>query len=95
MLTTSPPAFKRDKKRAPAVVAECPTGRSGTLRTAREGKPPAESVTVLRTEGSDGPHENSVLVDAVSTSDASSDTETGSPTRNKRGASSPERGRVG
>jgi hypothetical protein len=76
-LTTSPTLFKRDKKRAVSVVAECPSGRSGTLRTACKGKPPAESGT------------------AVSTSDASSDTETGSPTLNKRGASSPERGRVG
>ncbi|WP_373189781.1 hypothetical protein, partial [Halolamina sp.] len=38
-----------DKKRAPSVVAECPTGRSGTLRTTREGKSPAESGTVPRT----------------------------------------------
>ena len=66
-----------DKKRAPPVVAECRIGRSGTLRTAREGKPPAESGA------------------AVSTSDASPDTETGSPILNKRGASSPERGRMG
>ena len=77
MLTTPSTVFKRDKKRAPSVVAECPAGRSGTLRTTCEGKPPAESGA------------------AVSTPDASSDTETGSPTLNKRGASSPERGRVG
>ena len=32
-----------DKKRAPSVVAECPSGRSGTLRTTLEGKSPAES----------------------------------------------------
>ncbi|WP_182013660.1 hypothetical protein [Haloquadratum walsbyi] len=69
--------FKRDKKRALSVVAECPSGRSETLRTACEGKSPAESGT------------------AVSTSDTSSDTETGSPVLTKRGASSPERGRAG
>ena len=77
MLATLPMAFERDKKRAPAVVAECRIGRSGTLRTARKGKPPAESGA------------------AVGPVPASSDTETGSPTLNKRGASSPERGRVG
>jgi len=38
-----------DKKRTPLGVAECPIGRSGTLRTAREGKPPAESGAVPRT----------------------------------------------
>jgi hypothetical protein len=64
-----------DKKRATAVVAECRIGRSGTLRTACNGKPPAESGA------------------AVPTSGARSDTEPGSPDRNKRGASSPERGR--
>jgi len=36
-----------DKKRATAVVAECRTDRSGTLRTAREGKSPAESGTAV------------------------------------------------
>ncbi|WP_373189314.1 hypothetical protein, partial [Halolamina sp.] len=66
-----------DKKRALSVVAECPFGRSGTLRTTREGKSPAESGT------------------AVPTSGASFDAETGSPVLNKRGASSPERGRAG
>ena len=41
---------------------------------------PAETGTVLRTEGSDGPHENGVLVNAVETSvSASSVVETGSP----------------
>ena len=35
-----------DKKRAPSVVAECPIGRSGTLRTAREGQPLAASGAV-------------------------------------------------
>jgi len=49
MLTTSPMVFKRDKKRAPSVVAECPPGRSGTLRTTREGKPPAESGAAVST----------------------------------------------
>ena len=77
MLATFLAAFKRNKKRAPPVVAECPTDRSGTLRTTREGKPPAESGA------------------AVSTADASSDTETGSPDLNKRGPSRPERGRSG
>ncbi|MFQ3320313.1 MAG: hypothetical protein ACI80F_002394, partial [Natronomonas sp.] len=32
MLATPPALFKRDKKRATAVVAECRIGRSGTLR---------------------------------------------------------------
>ena len=77
MLTTLPAVFKRDKKRAPSIVVECPFGRSGTLQTTCEGKPPAESGT------------------AVSTVDASADVETGSPVLNKRGASSPERGRAG
>ena len=77
MLTTLLTVFKRDKKRALSVVAECPPGRSGTLRTTRKGKSPAESRA------------------AVSTSDASSDTETGSPVLNKRGAGSPERSRAG
>ena len=36
-LTTSPTVFKRDKKRALSVVAECPFGRSGTLRTTVKG----------------------------------------------------------
>jgi hypothetical protein len=103
-----------DKKRALSVVAECPFGRSGTLRTTREGKSPAESGTVPRTFR--------VLVceriaerfvNAVPTSGASFDAETGSrsriedsrdpenlrfsddPVLNKRGASSPERGRAG
>ncbi|MEF8882974.1 MAG: transposase [Halapricum sp.] len=45
---------------------------------------PAETGTVLRTEGSDGPHENGVLVNAVETGEAaavsaSSVVETGSP----------------
>ena len=35
-----------DKKRTPSDVAECPIGRSGTLRTAREGKPLAASGAV-------------------------------------------------
>jgi len=76
MLATLPTVFKRDKKRAPPVVAECPFGRSGTLRTACEGKSPAESGTTVP-------------------SGARADTETGSPALNKRGASSPERGRAG
>ncbi len=43
--------FKRDKKRAPSVVTECPSGRSGTLRTTCEGKSPAESGTAVSTSG--------------------------------------------
>ena len=39
--------FKRDKKRAPSVVVECPTGRSGTLLTSCKGKSPAESGTAV------------------------------------------------
>jgi len=49
MFTTPPPAFKRDKKRAPLVVAECRDGRSGTLKTACEEKPPAESGPAVST----------------------------------------------
>jgi hypothetical protein len=49
MLTTFLTVFKRDNKRAPSVVAECPSGRSGTLRTTRQGKPPAESGTSAST----------------------------------------------
>jgi hypothetical protein len=51
MLTTSPTVFERDKKRALSGVVECPSGRSGTLRTTREGKPPAESGTAVPTSG--------------------------------------------
>ena len=43
MLTTSPAVFEREKKRAPSVVTECPTGKNGTLRTTSTGKPPSES----------------------------------------------------
>jgi len=43
MLATRPTLFKRDTKRAPAVVAECRIGRSGTLRTTCRGKPSVES----------------------------------------------------
>jgi len=42
MLTPSPAVLKREKKRTPSIVAECPTARSGTLRTASTGKLPAE-----------------------------------------------------
>ena len=49
MLATPPAVFKRDKKRAPSVVAECPSGRSGTLRTTREGKSPMKSGTAVAT----------------------------------------------
>ena len=94
-LTMLPALFKRDKKRATAVVAECRIGRSGTLRTAPKGKSPAESGTVRRTVGSAGPHKSAALVDAVGPVPASSDADTGSPTLNKRGLGKPERGRVG
>jgi len=77
MLPSLPMVLNRDKKRALSVVAECPSGRSGTLRTACEGKSPAESGIPMPTSG------------------INSDTETGSPVLNKRGAGSPERGRSG
>jgi len=77
MLVTLPMVFKRDKKRPLSVVAECLSGRSGTLQTACEGKSPAESGIPVPTSG------------------INSDTETGSPVLNKRGAGSPERGRSG
>ena len=77
MLTTFPAVFKRDKKRALSVVVECLFGRSGTLRTTREVKSPAESRILVPTSG------------------INSDTETGSPVLNNRGAGSPERGRSG
>jgi len=50
-LTTRPTVFNRDTKRASAGVAECRIGRSGALRTAREGKPPAESGPTVPTSG--------------------------------------------
>jgi hypothetical protein len=49
MLATSPAVFKRDKKRAQSAVAECPTGRSGTLRTTYIGRSPGESGTAVST----------------------------------------------
>jgi hypothetical protein len=51
MLVTSLMVFKRDKKRAPLVVVECPFGRSKTLQPAREGTSPAESGTTVPTSG--------------------------------------------
>jgi hypothetical protein len=51
MLATSLTVFKGENKRAPSGVAECPSGRSGTLRTTRQGKPPAESGTAVPTSG--------------------------------------------
>ena len=51
MLATLPILFKRDKKRALSVVAECPFGRSGTVRTACEGNSPAESGIPVPTSG--------------------------------------------
>ncbi len=51
MLTTLPAVFKRGNKRAPSGMAECPFGRSGTLRTTRNGKSPAESGTTVPTPG--------------------------------------------
>ncbi|WP_299268924.1 hypothetical protein, partial [Halorientalis sp.] len=51
MLATLPTVFKREKKRAPSVVAECPFGRSGTLRTTCEGNSPVESGIPVPTSG--------------------------------------------
>jgi hypothetical protein len=51
MLTTLLRVFKRDTKRALSGGAECPAGRNGTLRTAREGRSPAESGTAVPTSG--------------------------------------------
>ena len=68
-----------DKKRATAVVAECRTGRSGTLRTTRRGTTPVESKTVLRTRRVlMGRTRRLRLVDAVGTVPARSDAEAGS-----------------
>ena len=47
MLTTTATMFERDKKRAPSYMIEYPIGRSGTLRTTREGNSPAESGTAV------------------------------------------------
>jgi hypothetical protein len=77
MLATVPTVLKREKKRAPLVVAECLTGRSGTLQIADKEKSPAESGIPVPTSG------------------INSDTQTGSPVLNKRGAGSPERGSSG
>jgi hypothetical protein len=51
MLATLPMMFKRDKKCALSVVAECPLGRRGTLRTACERNSPAESGIPVPTSG--------------------------------------------
>ena len=48
-LATRPALFKRDKKRATAVVPECRPGRSGTLRTTQRGTTPVESGTAVGT----------------------------------------------
>ena len=59
-------------------------------------KSPAESGAVLRTRRVLVGQRGTVrLVDAVFTLDTNSDTETGSPTLNRREAGSPERGGVG
>ena len=47
-----------------------------------------------KSKSSDGPHENSVLVNAVGSVPARSGTETGSSVLNKRGPGRPERGRA-
>ena len=83
MLGTFSIVFECDKKHALLSVAECPAGRSGTLRTTRQGKSPVESGAAVFADG---------LSPDVG---ASVDTEAGSPVRNKRGASSPERRRAG
>ncbi len=49
ILATLPASFKRDKKRASSVVAECRFGRCGTLQTVCKGKSPAESGTSVST----------------------------------------------
>ena len=51
VLTTFSTVFKRDKKRAPSIMVECPTGRSGSLQTPRKGKSPVEPRTAVPTEG--------------------------------------------
>jgi len=51
MLTTSSTVFKRDKKRPLLAVAECSSGRSGTLRTTSKGKLPVESGIPVPTLG--------------------------------------------
>jgi hypothetical protein len=51
MLATSPALFRRNKKRAPPGVLEYPIGRSGTLYTAQQGKPPVKSGTAVPTSG--------------------------------------------
>jgi hypothetical protein len=77
------PVFECKNTHAPNVGVECPSGRSGTRRTTRKRKSPAESGPVLRTVGSDGPHENGVLVEVVETVSARFGTETGSSHLNK------------
>ena len=43
MLVTPPMVFKREKKRVPSVVAECPFSRRGTRRTTCDGMSPVAS----------------------------------------------------
>jgi len=95
MLTTSPAVFKCEDKHAPSVVVECPPGRSGTLRTTREGKPPAESGTTVSTLDA----RSDIETGSRSKDEVFRDHEnlrfSDDPVLNKRGASSPERGRAG
>lgn len=47
MLTTFLPVFKRTRKRASPIVAECRFGKIETLRTACEGNSSVESGTAV------------------------------------------------
>jgi len=79
-----------DKKHTLSVVAECPVGRSGTLQTTREGKPPAESGAVSRTLRVLMGYRGALrLVNAVSTPNANSQKqETPTSTGESRGGPS-------
>ncbi len=96
MLTTVSTMFKRDKKRAPSIVAECSPGRSGTLRTTREGNSPAESGIPGSVSGI---HSDTETGSPITRSQrllmSSQNLESSDDTLNNRGARSPERGRVG
>lgn len=62
----SPVVFERDRKRASSVMIECPTGRSGTLRTSPAGKSPVESGVSVSTSGitavNDGPDDCDITI---------------------------------
>ena len=87
VLTTSRESFalsNDDKKRATAAVAECRTGRSGTLRTTQRGTTPVESGTAVGTlpARSDAEAGNPDLKDRAAKS-----FETASPSRDDERAS--------